>query len=255
MRVIDLSAMIEPSPDGTPDFLRTEIAYHDHADGAAGIENRFHVPSGLLRNGEGWATETITRLGTHSSTHVDAPWHYNSHIQGKKAPTIDELPLEWFFGDGVRLDMTAKEEGDAITEADIQKELDRIGYDLKPFDIVLINTGRDIYYGQPEYMFKGCGVTQSATWWLYDRGIRVMGIDAWGWDVPLDRQARQALEKREKGVFWAAHQADRPYSHIERLVNLDKLPPSGFTVSCFPLKIKGGSAGPARVVAIIPEQQ
>jgi len=255
MRVIDLSAAIAPSPEGTPDFLKTEIVYHGHADGAAGIESRFHVHPGLLRNGEGWATETITRLGTHDSTHVDAPWHYNSRIQGEKAPTIDELPLEWFFGDGVRLDMTAKEEGNPVTEADIEKELERIGYGLKPLDIVLINTGRDIYYGRPDYMYRGCGVTQGATRWLYDRGIRVMGIDAWGWDLPLDRQARQALEKGERGVFWAAHQADLPYSHIERLVNLGALPPFGFTVSCFPLKIRGGSAGPARVVAILPEQQ
>jgi kynurenine formamidase len=54
-------------------------------------------------------------------------------------------------------------------------------------------------------------------------------------------------------VFWAAHQADLPYSQIERLCNLGALPPDGFTVSCFPLKIVGGSAAPARVVAILPE--
>ncbi len=253
MRIIDLSATIEHSPDGVPDFLRTEIAYHCHADGAAGIEALFKVPPALLRDGEGWATETIAHLGTHSSTHVDAPWHYNSRIRGERAPTIDELPLEWFFGDGVKLDMTAKEEGDPVTDADITRELARIGYTLKPFDIVLINTGRDVYYGQPDYIFKGCGVTQCATRWLYDRGIKVMGIDAWGWDSPLDRQARQALEAGEQGIFWEAHQADLPYSHIERLVNLGGLPPFGFSVSCFPLKIKGGSAGPARVVAILPE--
>lgn len=253
MHVIDLSATIAPSPDGTPDFLRTGIAYHDHASGAEGIETLFNVPSELLRDGEGWATETITHLGTHSSTHVDAPWHYNSHIQGSRALTIDELPLEWFFGDGVKLDMTVKEEGDPVTEEDIKKELKRIGYGLKPLDIVLINTGRDVYYGRPDYIFKGCGVTQGATRWLYEQGIRVMGIDAWGWDIPLDLQARQALEKGDRGVFWAAHQADLPYSHIERLVNLGGLPSFGFTVSCFPLKIRGASAGPARVVAILPE--
>jgi len=253
MRIIDLSATIEQSPEGAPDLLRTEIAYHTHADGAAGIETLLNVPPALLRDGEGWATETITHLGTHSSTHVDAPWHYNSRIQGERAFTIDELPLEWFFGDGVKLDMTAKEEGDPVTEGDIKEELARIAYELKPGDIVLINTGRDIYYGEPDYMFKGCGVTQGATRWLYEQGIRVMGIDAWGWDLPLDRQARQALDAGERGIFWAAHQADLPYSHIERLVNLGGLPPLGFTVSCFPLKIKGASAGPARVVAILPE--
>ncbi len=51
--------------------------------------------------------------------------------------------------------------------------------------------------------------------------------------------------------FWAAHQSDLPDSQIERLVNLGSLPPSGFKVACFPLKIQGGSAGPARVVAML----
>ncbi len=72
------------------------------------VESLLKVPAHLMRNGEGWATETITRLGTHDSTHVDAPWHYNTTIGGKPAPTIDELPLEWFFGNGVKLDMTFK---------------------------------------------------------------------------------------------------------------------------------------------------
>jgi kynurenine formamidase len=53
-------------------------------------------------------------------------------------------------------------------------------------------------------------------------------------------------------VFWEAHQADLPYSQIERLVNLDALPPTGFQVSCFPLRIVGASAAPARVVAFLP---
>ena len=61
----------------------------------------------------------------------------------------------------------------------------------------------------------------------------------------------QALARQEPGIFWAAHQCDLPYSQIERLVNLAALPPFGFTVSCFPLKIQGGSAGPTRAVAIL----
>jgi kynurenine formamidase len=112
-------------------------------------------------------------------------------------------------------------------------------------------TGRDVFYGSPDYIFKGCGVTAKATQWLYDKGIRVMGIDAWGWDRPLNRQAEDANTKNQEGIFWEAHQADIPYCQIERLVNLDPLPSHGFKVSCFPLKIKDGSAGPARVVAIL----
>lgn len=253
MRIVDLSAPIAPSPEGTPPYLRTAIDYADHAAGAAQIQALLGVPSELLRDGEGWAVETLTRLGTHDSTHIDAPWHYNSRIQGQRAQTIDELPLEWFFGDGVILDMTARSEGDPMSAADAQAELARIGYTLKPRDIVLVRTGCDTHYGRPDYMFRGCGVSAEATQWLYEQGIRVMGIDAWGWDAPLDRQAREALARRQPGIFWAAHQVDLPYAQIERLVNLGTLPPVGFKISCFPLKIVGGSAGPARVVALLDD--
>jgi kynurenine formamidase len=252
MKFVDLSALIEQAPKGGPEFLRIDIDYHSHAEGAAGVEAILKVPASLLRHGEGWATETITHMSTHSVTHIDAPWHYNSRIKGEPAETIDALPLEWFFSDGVVLDMSHKADGDGVTERDVQKELQRIGCHLKPLDIVMIRTGRDVFYGQEDYMFRGCGVTAEATHFLFAQGVRVMGIDAWGWDVPLDREAKEALEKNEPGIFWAAHQADLPYAQIERLVNLRELPPYGFKVSCFPLKIKGGSAGPARIVAILP---
>src|SRR5918997_4178067 len=159
----------------------------------------------LLRDGEGWAIETLTRFGTHNSTHVDAPWHYNSRIGGERAQTIDELPLEWFFGPGVVLDMTAKGEGERIDVADVEAELGRIGHDLGAGEIVLVRTGRDAFVDEAHYMALGPGVTVDATRWLFERGVRVMGIDAWGSDGPLHLQAQEALERDEPGVFWAAH--------------------------------------------------
>ncbi len=250
MPLIDLSAPVEASAAELPEVLRTEIEFEDHAAGATAIEGLLGVPPELLRDREGWATETFTRFGTHNSTHVDAPWHYNSKIGGERAETIDELPLEWFFSDGVVLDMTAKEDGDAVDVADVEAELERIGHELKELDIVLVRTGRDEFYAQPDYIARGPGVTAAATRWLHERGVRVMGIDAWGWDAPLHLQAEEAKARGEQGIFWAAHQADLRYSQIERLANLDKLPPTGFKVACFPLKIVGGSAAPARVVGI-----
>jgi len=146
--------------------------------------------------------------------------------------------------------MTAKEDGQAVDVADVEAELERVGHGLKELDIVLVRTGRDEFYAQPDYIARGPGVTGAATRWLHQRGVRVMGIDAWGWDAPLHLQAEEAKARGERGIFWAAHQADLRYSQIERLVNLDQLPPTGFKVACFPLKIVGGSAAPARVVAI-----
>ena len=253
MPLIDLSAPIEPSSEDLPELLRVEISYNDHAAGGAQIEEMFGVPPRLLRNGEGWAVDEFTRLGTHSSTHVDAPWHYNSTIRGEPAKRIDELPLEWFLSDAVVLDMSAREDGETVGVGDLEDELGRIGYELAERDIVLVRTDRDRFYGEPDYMRRGPGVSAEATRWLYERGVRVMGIDAWGWDRPLHLQAREALESERPGIFWAAHQCDLSYSQIERLMNLAALPSHGFQVACFPLRLVGGSAAPARVVAIVPD--
>jgi kynurenine formamidase len=250
MPLIDLSAPIRPDPAEYPDVLRTEIEYSDHAAGAATIEALFGVGSELLCDGEGWATETFTRLGTHNSTHVDAPWHYNSTIGGEPAQTIDELPLEWFLAPGLIVDATDRADGEPLSAADME---DRVPRPPAERDIVLVHTGRDAYIDEPDYIARGPGVTAEATRWLFERGVRVMGIDAWGWDEPLHLQAERAKQSGEPGVFWAAHQCDLPYSQIERLVNLDRLPLQGFQVACFPLRLVGGSAAPARVVAIVPD--
>jgi len=253
VRIVDLSVPIVPSPEETPEVLRTEIEFQDHAMGARVIEEMFGVGPELLRDGEGWANDFFTRFGTHNSTHVDAPYHYNSTIQGKPAETIDELPLDWFFRPGVALDFRDRDDGDAIDVADVDAALEAAGHELAERDIVLMRTGRDAHVDSADYMARGAGVTAEATRWLYERGIRVMGIDAWGWDRPLHLQAEEALAAGQPGIFWAAHQADLPYCQIERLANLGELPPTGFTVACFPLRLVGGSAAPARVVGIIAE--
>jgi kynurenine formamidase len=250
MPLIDLSAPIRPDPPELPDVLRTEIAYEDHAAGAATIESLFGVGPELLREGEGWATETFLRFGTHNSTHVDAPWHYNSQIAGEPAQTIDQLPLDWFYAPGVVIDATDRDDGDVLEAGDIEARLPR---PLAERDIVLVHTGRDAFYDELDYIARGPGVSAGATRWLYEQGVRVMGIDAWGWDAPLHMQAERAKASGEPGVFWAAHQVDLAYSQIERLANLAALPSHGFQVTCFPLRIVGASAAPARVVAIVPD--
>jgi kynurenine formamidase len=249
--IIDLSLPIQDTPEGVPAFQRVTIERTTNAQGGEDIEKNFGVPRERLRRGEGWAVETFTTFGTHSSTHVDAPLHYNSVIQGEPAQSIDELPLEWFIAPGVKLDFRHKADGDVITLAEVQAELARISHTLQARDIVLMHTGRDDFAGQADYWLRGPGVSAEATVWLYGQGVRVMGIDAWGWDAPLHLQAQAAQATEQPGVFWAAHQVDLPYSQIERLCNLGALPPSGFTVSALPLRLVRGSAAPARVVALL----
>lgn len=247
MQFIDLSAPVRQDPPDWPDALRVDVVAHPHAEGAQQIEALLGVGPHLLRAREGWATEDL-RLGTHSTTHVDAPWHYNSTIAGAPARTIDELPLAWFFAPALVVDATDRADGEALTADDVEARLPR---GIDDGDIVLVRTGCDRFLGQPDYMAHGPGVTAEATRWLHAQGVRVVGIDAWGWDAPLHLQAQAAKAADAPGVFWAAHQADLEYCQIERLCNLGALPDTGFRIACFPLKVEGGSAGPARVVALI----
>ncbi len=253
-KFVDLSVPIINTHPDVPEFQRVSIEFSDHNQGLEEAKKMFGLPKELLRNQEAWAVETITKLGTHSSTHIDAPYHYNSQIQDKPAQKIDELSLDWFFAPGVVLDFSHKADGDVVTLPEVQAELARIGHSLQARDIVLVRTDRDQFYGQPDYWTRGPGVNLEATQWMFDQGVRVMGIDAWGWDKPLALQAKEAMEKNQPGIFWAAHQANLPYSQIERMCNLSALPATGFMVSCFPLRLVGASAAPARVVAIINEE-
>jgi kynurenine formamidase len=249
-KIVDLSHLIVSDPSELPDFLRSEVSYNDHAFGAGEFEQLLSIDRSLLLREEGPAAERLS-IGTHSVTHLDAPYHYNSTIQGRPSETIDELPLEWFFAPGVVVDALEREDGDAVTAEQMQAGIEAAGHELQPLDIVLVQTGTDRLYGRPDYMHHGPGVSAEATRWLWEQGVRVMGIDAWGWDAPLRIQAEVARERNESGILWAAHQVDLPYSQIERLTNLSALPKTGFKVACFPLKISRASAAPARVVAIL----
>ena len=85
--------------------------------------------------------------------------------------------------------------------------------------------------------------------------LEVVGTDAWSWDAPFSHTARRWAESRDPAIIWEGHKAGRirPYYQIEKLTNLDSLPPHGFTFSCFPVKIERASAGWIRAVAIIED--
>jgi kynurenine formamidase len=164
--------------------------------------------------------------------------------------------VEWFFADTVVLDMRHIERGGLVSVDDVQTALEEIGYALKPLDIVLIQTGADKLWGTSEYMLAGVGMAAEATRWLIDQGIRVMGIDAWGWDQPFWAMRSRYARTGDARVIWEAHRVtkDMEYCHIERLANLDSLPrPYGFKLACFPIKLHKASAGWTRAVAIFED--
>lgn len=256
MKIIDLSKTIQYNP-GDPFFMKVKIKHKAHKK--ARLLIRFlGLPFRLFPKGfMGWADDTIQKMGLHSTTHLDAPWHYGPLCEGKKAKTIDEIPLEWCYGDGMVIDMRHKADYVAITVEDIKGFLKENRLTLKPNMIVLIQTGRDQFMGTKDFFHKGTGMSAEATSWLIDQGIKMMGIDQWGWDLPLPYLVKEAKRRKNQELFWQAHLVgiDKEYCHMEQLTNLDSLPVSGFKVAAFPLKIKGGSAGPARVVAMIDEAE
>ncbi|MEO0571840.1 MAG: cyclase family protein [Bacteroidota bacterium] len=252
MEIIDLSKPIKYNKSD-PWFMKVKIKHKPHKK-AKWLIRFLGLPFKLFpKNFEGWADDTIQKMGVHSTTHIDAPWHYSPTTDGKISKTIDEIPLDWCFGEGLVVDMKHKEDFDPITIDDIIGFLTTFDLKLKPNMIVLIKTGRDKFNGTKDFHKKGTGMSAKATEWLIDQGIKVMGIDSWGWDLPLPYMLKKAKRTSNSEYFWEAHLVGRrkEYCHMEQLVNLDALPHSGFKVAVFPLKIVGASAAPARVVAIL----
>ena len=258
-RFVDLSIYLENEVVSDPPAMKPNIDYITHDIGAQQMASFFPgLESSELPDGEGWAIEFV-QLCTHNGTHLDAPYHFhptmNEQAGGKeRAITIDEVPLEWCFQPGVKLDFRFPD-GYVVTAADVEAELKRIEHELSPLEIVVVNTAAGAAYGQDDFVSKGCGMGYEATMFLLERGIKVTGTDAWSWDAPFDQTAERYAETGDASLIWEGHKAGRHigYCHLEKLHNLEALPATGFTVSCFPHKIRGASAGWTRAVAIVDE--
>jgi kynurenine formamidase len=255
-RFVDISVALTAGIRSDPPGHEPQIEYLDHEATAPDVLSFFPGATRAdLPDGEGWAIERV-RLTTHNGTHLDAPYHYASTMDGgARAITIDEVPLEWCLQPGVKLDFRHLPDGYVATARDVEDELKRIGHTLKPLEIVVVNTSAGVKYGQPDYVNSGCGMGYEATMYLLERGVRLTGIDGWSWDAPFVFTARRYAETRDASLIWEGHKAGRHigYCHIEKLHNLEQLPSTGFMVSCFPVKIERASAGWTRAVAIIDE--
>jgi len=253
-KLIDISVPLQNDVPADPPGGHPTIQYIDHQQGLPRMLQFFEgLKAEDLPDGQGWAVEQV-QLSTHNGTHLDAPYHFASTMDGgKRALRIDEVPLEWCFQPGVKLDFRHFPNGYVATAADVEAELKRIGHDLKPLDIVVVNTAAGVRYGEPDYVPTGCGMGREATLYLTSRGVKVTGTDAWSWDAPFVYTARKYAETRNAGLIWEGHKSGREigYCHIEKLHNLEALPAHGFMIACFPVKIRAASAGWTRAVAIL----
>ena len=255
-RIVDISMYLENDVISDPPPFGPQITYMDHQSTFEQLAGFFPgLKKEDLPDGEAWAVEQVTLI-THNGTHLDAPYHFHSTMnKGERAITIDEVPLDWCFQPGVKLDFRHFDDGYVVTDVDVEAELARIGHDLKPLDIVMVNTRAGSRYGHDDYVAAGCGMGYAATMYLLERGVRLTGTDAWSWDAPFVYTAQKYAETKDASVIWEGHKAGRDigYCHLEKLHNLEALPADGFMVSCFPVKIRGASAGWTRAVAIFDD--
>ena len=157
---IDLSIYLENDVVSDPPVMRPNIDYIRHDMGAEQMAGFFEgLTKDELPDSEGWAVEFV-QLSTHNGTHLDAPYHYHSTMnkalgESERAITIDEVPLEWCFQPGVKLDFRDKPDGYVVTADDVEQELARINVTLSPLNIVVVNTSAGMRYGSEDYVNAG----------------------------------------------------------------------------------------------------
>jgi kynurenine formamidase len=186
----------------------------------------------------------------HGGTHLDSPVHF-----AKGRHTVDEIPLDQLMGNGIVIDVTsecASNPDYQVSVADFEKWEKRNGR-IRPGTIVLLHTGfgkrypdRKSYLGTdergadavPKLHFPGLDPA-AARWLTQNRSIKAIGLDTASIDY-----GQSTLFESHRALF------EKNIPAFENVANLDQLPAKGFSVIALPMKIKGGSGGPLRIVAI-----
>jgi len=188
----------------------------------------------------------------HGGTHIDAPVHF-----ARGAQTVDQIPLNKLIGSAIKIDVSSR----ALDNPDYLISVDDLEgwekeYNTKIPDgsIVLLQSGYSQYYPDklkylgtdqrgeqalPLMHFPGLA-PEAAEWLVANRKIHAIGIDTPSIDYGQSQDFRSHVILLEKNI-----------PAFENLTNLDQLPDSGFEIIALPMKIKGGSGGPLRIVAVL----
>jgi kynurenine formamidase len=177
-------------------------------------------------------------LSDHSTTHVDAPVHFDPRLG---AQSIDQMPLERFYTEAICLDLSHVPLKHAITVEEMEDALARSGQEIRKGDTVLLWMAvNERLLGTPRYAHDFPGLALESVHWLADRGIGMFGVEA-------------VSPAPEGELNFQAHMAcaERGITHIECLANLHRLVGRGcFRFIGFPLRIRDGTASPIRAVAV-----
>jgi cyclase len=206
------------------------------------------LPEGMFLSNE------FYRMSVHQGTHIDAPFHYGPLCEGKPAKKVLDLPLEWFMGPGVVLDVRAS--NGTVTDETVKAAIGAAGVEPSPGSIVLFRSDSDLRVGTPEYFTKSTAITPSAVDELLRRGVKVMGTDCWSFDGPARRMVETFYQTRDRRAWWPTHLhgREREFVQIEGLANLRSIPASRFMFVAFPIALMDAGAAWCRAVAIAADQ-
>jgi kynurenine formamidase len=185
-------------------------------------------------------TSNVLQMNEHASTHVDALAHL-----GPGGKTIEEMSFDRFYGPGKAISITHYDgESDAVISVeDMKTACDEAGITVEEGDILLIDTGHyEETYPDPAYSENYIGLSAEATEWMVEKGVMNFGVDSPGPDNSNDNTYPVHQVCRDEGL-----------PHMENLKNIDEVVGEEFTFSGLPLKIREGSGGPMRAVAILGE--
>lgn len=178
-------------------------------------------------------------ISEHGGTHSDAVWEYNP-----KGSTIDKMPIEYFWGSAICLDLSHVPSNKYIEPNDLEKTLKQSNQEIIKGDIVLLYTGHyDRNFGTNKWQTDYTGLSYAAAKWLAEKGVVNIGVDAPAIDHPDDLDFSGHLVCGEYHI-----------SNTENLCNLDKVINKRFLYIGLPLKIRDGSGSPIRAVALVEEE-
>ena len=195
------------------------------------------------------------KMGTHTSTHIDAPYHIS-----KSGKTLNDFPVERFIGQGIVLDFSDKGDIYEITREDIMAHAD----ELKKVDFAILNTGWAKYYGTWDF-FRHPYLSGDAALALVELGIKIVGTDGSSADAAYGFSTAKRLENptfseileniERENIKNEAHAAllGNECLIVEYMCNLEQLPKEAATYSFLPLNLMEADGSPVRAICMISE--
>lgn len=228
LQLIDLSQEIFQGmsvfPMHQPTFIMTNMTHE---------ENMAQTGSDTL----GFSARNLL-ISEHGGTHSDGVWEYKP-----TGLTIDKMPLEYFWGSAICVDLTHIPATRSIEPHDLEQAVDRAGLTIQPGDIFLMYTGHfDRNFNTDKWQTEYSGLSYAGAKWLADKGVVNIGVDAPAIDHPDDLDFSGHLVCGEYDI-----------TNTENLCNLDKVVGRRFLYMGLPLKIRDGSGSPIRAVALLDE--